>query len=524
MSTNNSSAQGTIEYLVILAVVVVISLVIIGLFTNVFSSPSQQINESSDKFSVVSGGISVVESVIDFEGDSLIKLNNNSSDSITLTKISLGGVDNNFSEQLVGLDSKVFSLNALNSSCPCEEGQKNVKCELRVEYTVSGITKTEFRSISVQCVSDSVAVNLDVVVEPIVEITNCFDALDDPIQICTLSDLNRIREDLSASYILMNDIDATETISWDSGVGFMPIGFCATEMGCWTKGVENNHFVGNFNGNDFTVSNIVINYPSDKGIGLFGGLDGNVFNLNLDNIDVNGSEYVGGIAGFLHGKIYNSSATNITIRGNRKIGGIAGKITGPINESTGEIRNSFTSGNIIGTGDEKFFLGGIVGAAQDGLIENCYSSTNVTGMCSLGGIIGAATYYVEINNCYSTGTIINSGIGSGGNGGFAGDLMDSTVNNSFSVGAVSEEGDNSGFFGYLSDSTNSNVYWDTYLSGDSSCYRIPTHIDGNTGCVATNNQASLYYGANGIPFTNLNWSTDIWTARENDYPILAWQN
>jgi hypothetical protein len=80
----NLVAQGTVEYLVIIAVVVVISLVVVGLFTNVFSSSSQQVINSSSKIGTSSGGgISIVEAVLDVEGDSLIKLNNTSSDPIT---------------------------------------------------------------------------------------------------------------------------------------------------------------------------------------------------------------------------------------------------------------------------------------------------------------------------------------------------------------------------------------------------------------------------------------------------------
>ncbi len=160
--------QGTIEYLVILAVVV-IALVVVGLVTGVFSSPSQEITGSSSKTGEVAvGEISIVESVIDPNGDSLIKFSNNSSDSITLKKISVGNVDNSYDTTLVGLDSKGFSLSGLSSPCPCVSGQKSVKCELKIEYlTASGIIKTEIRTINAQCVNDAIAVNENIVISPI---------------------------------------------------------------------------------------------------------------------------------------------------------------------------------------------------------------------------------------------------------------------------------------------------------------------------------------------------------------------
>ena len=61
-------AQGTIEYLVVIAVVVVLSLVVVALVINVSSSPSQQISSSSDKLgNVAVGGISIVEAVSDLD-------------------------------------------------------------------------------------------------------------------------------------------------------------------------------------------------------------------------------------------------------------------------------------------------------------------------------------------------------------------------------------------------------------------------------------------------------------------------
>ena len=142
-SGKKSTAQGTVEYLVILAVVVVISLVVVGIFTGMFSSSSQQVINSSSKIgSSTGGGISIVESVLDPAGDSLVKLSNTSSDPITLTRISVGGVNNDFSEQVVGTDSKTFSLSNLVSGCKCSSGQKNVTCEYSITYTQNGIVKT----------------------------------------------------------------------------------------------------------------------------------------------------------------------------------------------------------------------------------------------------------------------------------------------------------------------------------------------------------------------------------------------
>ena len=107
-----SFAQGTIEYLVILAVIIVISLIVVALFIGVTNSPSQQVIESSseikDKIGV--GGISIVDSIVGEDGNGLLVLKNMDSDNLTLTKIIVDGVDHNFSENLVFGSEKSFLL------------------------------------------------------------------------------------------------------------------------------------------------------------------------------------------------------------------------------------------------------------------------------------------------------------------------------------------------------------------------------------------------------------------------------
>ncbi len=399
-SRKKSTAQGTIEYLVIIAVVVVISLVVVGLVTNMFSFSSQQVGVSSGKLNTVSGGISIIESVIDTNGDSLVRLNNNSSDAITLTKINAGGVDNNYNEKLVGLDSKLFSLNALNSSCPCVSGQKSVKCELKFVYTTaSGITQTEYRTINAICVNDSTPVNPGVVVSPIVGlITDCFNTQINPIPICTLSDLNRVRDYLSEDYILMNNIDASATQSWDSGAGWKPIG--TNEV--WPHPI----YSGTFDGNYYKISNLVINRPDEEYVGLFGYVKGNIYNLNLENISVKGSSEVGGLVGESK-KVdeYQAIIANCSSEGD--VNGLTFHTGGLVGVSSGSIINSFSKGTVEGGSD----VGGLVGYLEVGeILSNSYSQADVLGRdftsysSNVGGLVGDAEC-VSVINSYSTGIV-----------------------------------------------------------------------------------------------------------------------
>lgn len=100
--------------------------------------------------------------------------------------------------------------------------------------------------------------------------------------IYTIDDLYAIRNDLGGNYILMNDIDLSETApggDWDNGNGWSPIG----------------GFIGTFDGNGYAVKNMhIYDEPNEQYIGLFGkcdygpgGSETLISNLALINVDIN---------------------------------------------------------------------------------------------------------------------------------------------------------------------------------------------------------------------------------------------
>ncbi len=391
--TSANSAQGTIEYLVILAVVVVISLVIVGLVASTVSSPSQQINESGDKFSVVSGGISVVESVIDAQGDSLIRLSNNSSDAITLNRISVGGVDNDFSEQIVGLDSKVFSLSSLNSSCPCESGQKKVKCEFKIVYTTAtGITQTEYRTINAQCVTNSTPSNPDTVVEPISDLpVSLCGAISTPIGYTEISscpatissagnyilttnltcDLIIETDDvnINGNYCTLNgDVNASGQIIGENGYSNLYLESINILGGVYSKGSDGIETGGeggtifildtNISGQVSTIGGMstMVEGSYEYGGGGNGGAL-NIINSNLTAVDTTGGINLrqygeGGDGGNV--VITNSTLTSLITSGGQDyfeylVGGSIGNITITDSDLNSIIANGYNSYSSVGT-------------------------------------------------------------------------------------------------------------------------------------------------------------------------------
>ena len=162
----DTRGQGTIEYLVIIAIVIVISLVVVGLTTNIFGSSVSNIGSSSSKVgsSVDTSGISILDAAVDVSGNGIVRLSNLTGERVTLTKVSVvsgsgAQVDNNYDSSLVASsDSVVLSLANLQSVCPCLTGETKKNCTFVVSYvTLGGLTKTSRITSEVDCVSSAVA-------------------------------------------------------------------------------------------------------------------------------------------------------------------------------------------------------------------------------------------------------------------------------------------------------------------------------------------------------------------------------
>jgi len=157
-----SVAQGTIEYLVSVAVVVVVSLLVVAVVSNNLDSFTG-ISSTSSKISSSSGIISISEAVLDNSGDGLINLSNTSGGLLTITGINVNGEDMNYDNVDISQgEEKYFSLSDAGSGCSCVGFEGKTKtCEVIV-YAESeyGLEKQFTTSVSVDCVADASAVTL----------------------------------------------------------------------------------------------------------------------------------------------------------------------------------------------------------------------------------------------------------------------------------------------------------------------------------------------------------------------------
>jgi uncharacterized protein (UPF0333 family) len=131
--------QGTIEYLIIIAIVVVIALVVVSTLVGFIESGSGA-NVQAQRSQLASQTIGVTETLVSSDGDFAINLLNNSGDRLTVTNVSVGDTNVNFSEDLAHGGSSFFKV---SSGDVCEEGTV-VTDDLVVTYVSSnGVTHVE---------------------------------------------------------------------------------------------------------------------------------------------------------------------------------------------------------------------------------------------------------------------------------------------------------------------------------------------------------------------------------------------
>ncbi len=220
---------------------------------------------------------------------------------------------------------------------------------------------------------------------------------DDPYQISNVSELQNISLNLTEHFVLLNDIDAKETRTWNGEMGFQSIGS------------GDFPFNGSLNGAGFKIRNLWINRSGFGYIGLFSAIS----SAKIHHLDVHASLVKGETTtGIICGITQDSEIENCTVTGKLEgqstyIGGLTGHCSGDITR----IMNcsSEVDIKISGTGDLGS-IGGLVGYLRSGLVDNCKSEGDLTLAGSgisyvgtIGGLIGVNTGLAQYS--HSSGSI-----------------------------------------------------------------------------------------------------------------------
>ncbi|NQX81383.1 MAG: hypothetical protein HRT66_05235 [Flavobacteriaceae bacterium] len=279
------------------------------------------------------------------------------------------------------------------------------------------------------------------------------------IGIWKMEDLQAMKDGLSASYVLMKNLDFNNNSDYRNGdstymgpEGFMPVGNRSAP------------FTGDLNGNKKAISNLYINRDMADNVGLFGVII-NALNpirdLGLIDCDITGNSYVGGLVGDANGLyIYDSYVKGTISSTGDYAGGMAGRLI------SSSVNNSYSEGTITG-GDRR--TGGLIGSFN-GTVNNSYSAATVNGNGdSTGGLIGRASTSIDVDtpsvsNSYATGNVT----GGGDTGGLIGTIGENTyVINSYATGDVTGGGNTGGLIGKMSGAKLENsIAFNNNVSGD----------------------------------------------------------
>jgi hypothetical protein len=251
---------------------------------------------------------------------------------------------------------------------------------------------------------------------------------DDPYLIANKADLKYLSEhssECSKHFEMTADItfEASDFQSggdfYNSGEGFIPIGTGAS-------------FSGTFNGDGYSISNVLIYTTTAFYTGFFYFLSSNYIIENLNLVDVNiigdsytgglcgrtnggsisncsvsgtitGENYTGGLVGYLHDTDVNQCRTNISVNGNQYVGGLFG-LADDYNKII-NIEESSTAGSVSGVS----YVGGFIGKLNiDGHNKNCYSYADVVRKYGTAFSVASFCGYAmegDVHDCYTTGSV-----------------------------------------------------------------------------------------------------------------------
>ena len=311
---------------------------------------------------------------------------------------------------------------------------------------------------------------------------------EDPYQIWTPEQMNCIGlwpEIWASHFKLMADID----MSAYTGTSYNMIGNGSI------------YFTGTYDGNGHSISNLTMMAPYQDFCGLFGiiGYGGWIQNLGVENVNISGSNYVGGLVGANVGTITSCYAAG-SASGASDVGGLVGY-------NSGTITSCYAAGPVSGTD----YVGGLVGWNNDSAITSCYATGSVSGVYKVGGLAG---YNLgTITSCYAAGPVS----GTDYVGGLAGWNDSGAIASCYAAGPVSGTDYVGGLVGVNDSGTITACFWDTQTSGllDSS---------GGIGITTAEMQTITTFMDAGWDFTAKDGDPADWRMPLSSYPTLAWED
>jgi len=283
-----------------------------------------------------------------------------------------------------------------------------------------------------------------------------------------------IQQQTFTYFIQTANIDASETVAWNEGRGFMPIGLLplgGSPIPEITVPITTRSFFGNYNGNNYSIYGLHIRWNRESAsdlwgypgvIGMFGNARSSEFiNIKLENINYeirNPYGYIGSLVGESAGGIISNCSVSgdIHLEGENLSGANSGGLVG------------FTANNRISNCSSKVNI-------YDNITSESQNVPVIAGIGGLAGIMVGAS----ITDSFYYGKIISNTVGGIMQGGLVGDISISDIVNCY-VASISEFVNTKGTFGvvsippqtenYLEVVTVANAFWDVNATGTSDPY------------------------------------------------------
>lgn len=250
-----------------------------------------------------------------------------------------------------------------------------------------------------------------------------------------------MRNNLTESYQLGGNINCSDTLYWNAGQGFEPIGDNVAR------------FEGMLDGQGYRVTNLFIARPNRSYVGLIGYTQWGamITNNGLEEMDILGGDNVGGFVGHNSGLITMVSATG-SVSGTRTglyayvcVGGLVGGNLGLITNVTftGSVSATYEEVSLGGLLGCNFYGSSVIDASASGSVSNVGPYANV------GGLVGE-NYYGSITNAYAMSSVLSESDFGSDVGGLVGENHYGTVINTYTTGSTASVGADTagGLIGY----------------------------------------------------------------------------
>lgn len=321
----------------------------------------------------------------------------------------------------------------------------------------------------------------------------------------TVDDLQNISSDLTGTYYLMNNIDASATSTWNGGLGFLPLG----------KSTSGFKFTGKLYGGNWVISNLYVASNYLGGVGLFD----TCYGATLDGITISSatitgvsSTAVGGLVGIAdNSTVITNCKTSGTVSGVNRCGGLVGQAT-----NSTAISSCSSSVNVTIT---TTWAGGLVGDLIRSSITDCYATGNISGGNQNGGLIGTlsgASGTVSVTNSYATGSVSASTYSGGLIGIATRGTGTANVKNSYATGVAtgSTKGGLLGQNNLTTPITLTNCWW--YNATNT----LGVGQGSSTGVTKATATSDFYSSSQSVYTGTPAWNTSVWRWTST-YPKLG---